>query len=48
MIFENRGQPVKAAGISGDYLRVADHQVTFPADAMVQPYGGGFLQLSAP
>lgn len=48
LIFENRGQPVKAAGISGDYLRGADHQVTFPADAMVQPYGGGFLQLSAP
>jgi len=46
LIFENRGQPVKAAGISGDYLRGADNRVTFPADATVAPYGGGFLQLT--
>lgn len=48
LVFENDGQPVKAAGIVGDYLRGADHRVSFPADATVQPYGGGFIQLAAP
>ena len=48
LVFENHGQPVKAAGIPGDYLRGADHRVSFPADATVQPYGGGFMALTAP
>lgn len=48
LVFEDNGKPVKAAGISGDYLRGADHRVTFPADVIVQPWGGGFLQLTMP
>ena len=48
LVFENDGQPVKAAGIVGDYLRGADHRVSFPADATVQPYGGGFMRLALP
>jgi hypothetical protein len=48
LVFENDGQPVKAAGIVGDYLRGANHRVSFPADATVQTYGGGFMQLAAP
>lgn len=45
LIFELNGKPVKAAGISGDYLRGADHQVTFPADVSVRSSGGGYLEL---
>lgn len=49
LVFENDGAPVKAAGISGDYLRGADHKVTWPADVIVAPQGSsGFLLLSLP
>ncbi|CDO31790.1 hypothetical protein BN979_04606 [Mycolicibacterium vulneris] len=48
LIFENNGKPIKAAGISGDYLRSEDHRATFPADVIVQPWGGGYLMLTIP
>lgn len=48
LIFEDNGKPVKAAGISGDYLRGENHRVTFPADVMVTSKGGGYLFLTLP
>lgn len=48
LVFERDGEPVKAAGISGDFLRGKDHRVSFPADATVQGWGGGFVLLAAP
>lgn len=48
LVFEYQGHPVKAAGISGDFLRGADHRVTFPADVILEPWGGGYLQLTMP
>ncbi|MCG7608221.1 MULTISPECIES: hypothetical protein [Mycobacterium] len=48
LIFENHGKPVKAAGVSADYLRGDNHRVTFPADVVVTPGGGGYLMLTAP
>ncbi|KWX24747.1 MULTISPECIES: hypothetical protein [Mycolicibacterium] len=48
LVFELNGEPVKAAGISGDYLRGENHRVTFPADVMLDPQGGGYLMLTLP
>lgn len=48
LVFEDHGKPVKAAGVSGDYLRGQDHRVSWPADVVLQPWGGGFLQLTLP
>ncbi|MCV7265062.1 hypothetical protein H7J82_18775 [Mycolicibacterium poriferae] len=48
LVFENNGEPVKAAGVSGDYLRSVDDRVSFTEDVLVQPWGGGFLQLTPP
>lgn len=48
LVFEDHGKPVKAAGVSGDYLRGQDHRVSWPNDVMLQPSGGGFLQLTLP
>ena len=48
LVFENNGEPVKAAGVSGDYLRSVDDRVSFTDDVLVQPWGGGFLQLTPP
>lgn len=46
LIFENEGRPVKAAGVSGDYLRRDDRRVSWPADVLVAPQGTGFLLLT--
>lgn len=48
LVFEKNGKPVKAAGVPGDYLRSDDFRVTFPGDVIVQPWGGGYLTLTAP
>ena len=48
LVFEDHGKPVKAVGVSGDYLRGQDHRVSWPADVMLQPWGGGYLQLTLP
>lgn len=48
LVFENHGKPVKAAGVSADYLRGEDHRVTFPANVFLKPSGGGILMLAAP
>jgi hypothetical protein len=48
LVFEDHGKPVKAVGVSGDYLRGQDHRVSWPNDVMLQPWGGGFLQLTLP
>lgn len=48
LVFEKDGTAVKAAGIVGDYLRGANHGVSWPADVIVAPQGGGFLVLSLP
>jgi hypothetical protein len=48
LVFEDKGKPVKAAGISGDYLRGTDNRATWPADVVLQPWGKGFLQLTLP
>lgn len=48
LIFELNGEPVKAAGISGDYLRGADLRVTWPTDVVLRPEGGGYLTLMMP
>ncbi len=48
LVFENHGKPVKAVGVSGDYLRGQDHRVSWPVDVMLQPWGAGFLQLTLP
>ncbi|PEG62248.1 hypothetical protein H5U98_04350 [Mycolicibacterium boenickei] len=48
LIFEKNGKPIKAAGISGDYLRSEDHRATFPVDVIVQPWGDGYLMLTIP
>ncbi len=48
LVFEKAGQPVKAAGISGDYLRRDNHRVSWPSDVIVTPQGTGFLLLTLP
>lgn len=48
LIFEDHGKPVKAVGIAADYLRGQDHRVSWPADVMLQPCCGGYLQLTLP
>ncbi|WP_234790213.1 hypothetical protein [Mycolicibacterium fortuitum] len=48
LIFELNGNPVKAAGISGDYVRGENFRVTWPADVMLRPEGGGYLTLTLP
>ncbi len=48
LVFEDHGKPVKAVGIAADYLRGQDHRVSWPADVMLQPWGGGYLQLTLP
>ena len=48
LVFEDNGKPVKAIGVPGDYLRGEDHRVSFPADAMLDPQGGGYLIVTAP
>ncbi|WP_454792233.1 hypothetical protein [Mycolicibacterium lutetiense] len=48
LVFENNGKPVKAAGVTADYLRSEDHRATFPADVIVQPWGDGYLMLTVP
>ncbi|MDG4665496.1 hypothetical protein [Mycobacterium sp. 236(2023)] len=46
LVFEKDGSPVKAAGISGDYLRGAGHEVTWNAEVVARPLGKGFVELS--
>lgn len=48
LVFEENGKPVKAVGVSGDYLRGEDHRVSWPVDVMLQPWGAGFLRLTLP
>lgn len=48
LVFEDHGKPVKAVGVSGDYLRGQDHRVSWPADVVLQPLGTGALQLTLP
>lgn len=48
LVFEKDGTPVKAAGLSGDYLRGANHEVTWNADVVAQPLGKGFVELTSP
>ncbi|OMB97145.1 hypothetical protein A5733_10280 [Mycobacterium sp. NS-7484] len=48
LIFENGGNPVKAIGIPGDFLKGDNHRVSFPADALLDPRGGGYLTVTAP
>lgn len=48
LVFELNGQPVKAAGITPDFLRPEDHRVTFPANVILKPSGGSTLMLSVP
>jgi hypothetical protein len=48
LVFEDHGKPVKAVGVAADYLRGQDHRVSWPADVMLQPCCGGFLQQTLP
>lgn len=48
LVFEDNGTPVKAIGISGDYLRGEAHRVSWPADVVLEPLGTGALQLTLP
>lgn len=48
LIFENGGKPVKAIGIPGDFLKGDNYRVSFPADALLDPQGGGYLTLTVP
>jgi len=48
LVFEKDGTPVKAAGISGDYLRGANHEVTWNSEVVARPLGKGFVELSPP
>lgn len=48
LVFEKDGAPVKAAGISGDYLRGAHHEVTWNSDVIARPLGKGFIELTLP
>lgn len=48
LVFEDNGTPVKAVGISGDYLRGAHHEVTWNADVIARPLGKGFVELTLP
>lgn len=48
LVFELNGKPVKAAGVSPDFLRPEDHRVTFPANTVLKPSGGGILMLTVP
>jgi hypothetical protein len=48
LVFEDDGTPVKAVGISGEYLRADGHRVSWPADVMLEPLGTGALQLTLP
>ncbi|MGV0624702.1 hypothetical protein [Mycolicibacter minnesotensis] len=48
LVFKDHGKPVKAAGIAADYLRGQDHRASWPADVMLQPCCGGYLQLTLP
>lgn len=48
LVFEDHGKPVKANGVSGDYLRAKDNQVTWGADVVLKPWGDGFLILAPP
>jgi len=48
LVFEKDGKPVKAAGLSGDYLRGANHGVTWNADVVAQSLGKGFVELTSP
>lgn len=48
LVFEADGKPVKAAGISGDYLRGADNRVSWPGDVVAEPRGAGFVLLTLP
>ncbi|WP_231965675.1 hypothetical protein [Mycobacterium sp. E802] len=48
LVFELNDKPVKAAGISPDFLRPEDHRVTFPYDVVLKPSGGGILLLTVP
>jgi len=48
LVFEDHGQPVKAVSIAADYLRGQGHRVSWPVDVILQPWGGGFLQLTLP
>ncbi|MBU9763192.1 hypothetical protein FR943_04950 [Mycobacterium sp. TNTM28] len=46
LVFKLKGEPIKAAGISPDFLRTEDHRVTFPSDVMLEPWGDGCLMLT--
>jgi hypothetical protein len=46
LVFEDQGRPVKAIGVSGDYLRAQDTRVSWPATVMLEPMGTGYLQLT--
>lgn len=46
LVFEDKGTPVKAIGVSGDYLRAQGHQVTWPATVVLTPKGTGFLEMT--
>ncbi|WP_244438604.1 hypothetical protein [Mycolicibacterium septicum] len=48
LVFELNDKPVKAAGITPDFLRPEDHRVTFPANVVLKPAGGGTLMLTVP
>ncbi|BBY26012.1 hypothetical protein GCM10023114_27430 [Mycolicibacterium sediminis] len=48
LVFEDGGKPVKAVGVSGDYLRGADDRVSFPADVVVETSPRGAVQLAVP
>ena len=48
LVFEDNGTPVKAVGLSGDYLRGAHHEVTWNADVIARPLGKGFVELTLP
>ncbi|WP_458319221.1 hypothetical protein [Mycolicibacterium brisbanense] len=48
LVFEDHGKPVKAIGVSGDYLRAKDNQVTWGADVVLKPWGDGFFMLTPP
>lgn len=48
LVFEDNGTPVKAIGISGDYVRGEAHRVSWPADVVLEPLSTGALQLTLP
>ena len=45
-MFVHNGKPVKAIGVTGDYMRAS--RSTWPNTVILQPWGNGALRLALP